>query len=454
MDITSSVLLIDRNPVTRRSISQLLHAHGYLVQEAGTAAEGLQQALAYQPHLILLDIDLPDNTGVEFCRQLKTMPELVDTFIGLVATPETDPACPAEALANGADDYCIRPITNQEFLARVETMVRIRNAEATARLKVQQQSVLADLGQLAMSGASTEELFSAAVTMTAQVLQAEQCHILHLLPDRHTLVVAAGSGWSEGLLGETILIDDELAAKMATLDVTPPLVLENVALGALADMPELLLAEVADCLYTVIRGEHDPYGLLGVHDPRSGEFTFDDARYLQSVTHILSLAMMRQQVGEAVQFVTMHDDLTGLYNRSYYLEEFQRLRRGRHFPISLVLLDIESLKTINSIYGLAIGDNILKYVGQVLRSTFRAEDVIARIGDDDFAVLLPHAGATIAKLKCIQVRETLARHPLVLPDALPITVSMGFASANDADALELMHHAAEAMMRQEKHTQL
>jgi diguanylate cyclase (GGDEF)-like protein len=92
---------------------------------------------------------------------------------------------------------------------------------------------------------------------------------------------------------------------------------------------------------------------------------------------------------EKVAYLNTHDSLTGLYNRSYFQEEITRLERGRRFPVTVLMADIDNLKQVNETRGFLSGDQLIRNAADVLASCFRVEDVVARIGGDEFGVLLP-----------------------------------------------------------------
>ncbi len=97
----------------------------------------------------------------------------------------------------------------------------------------------------------------------------------------------------------------------------------------------------------------------------------------------------RKKAEEEVLYLSYYDQLTGLYNRRFYEEELKRINTCRNLPITLVLADVNGLKLTNDAFGHSLGDDLLKRVAEVFKQECRAEDVIARIGGDEFVFLLP-----------------------------------------------------------------
>lgn len=92
---------------------------------------------------------------------------------------------------------------------------------------------------------------------------------------------------------------------------------------------------------------------------------------------------------EKVKYLSFHDSLTGLYNRTFFDEELKRLRKTRQLPLSIVLGDVNGLKKINDTIGHYKGDILLKRIARILKQCFRSEDIISRIGGDEFCIILP-----------------------------------------------------------------
>jgi DNA-binding response OmpR family regulator len=140
------VLVTDDDPDTLLLTTMLLRDEGFDVLEARTGEECLRLVEELQPDVVLLDVMLPDTRGTEVCKKIKNDPELQSTFVVLVSGVLVSSDYQAEGLNVGADGYIVKPMTNREFIARVQSMVRIKRAETTLREKeAEQQKLIAQL---------------------------------------------------------------------------------------------------------------------------------------------------------------------------------------------------------------------------------------------------------------------------------------------------------------------
>jgi diguanylate cyclase (GGDEF)-like protein/PAS domain S-box-containing protein len=136
----------------------------------------------------------------------------------------------------------------------------------------------------------------------------------------------------------------------------------------------------------------------------------------------------RKLMEEQLRYESTHDILTGIYNRAFFETELARLEHSREFPTSIVVADVDMLKAANDTWGHAAGDELLRQTAHVLHSVFRESEVLARIGGDEFAVLLPTTDSSMAKQMLTRVKDKLAEHNTKHPD-LPIQLSLGAATA-------------------------
>lgn len=157
----------------------------------------------------------------------------------------------------------------------------------------------------------------------------------------------------------------------------------------------------------------------------------------------------RKQAELELRYLSTHDALTGLFNRSFFEEELARLEHGRSFPISVLVADVDHLKQANDQAGHAAGDALLKQAAQILTKAFRGDDVIARIGGDEFAVLLPDTNANDAKALMERVRQIIQEHQTAHP-VVSLGLSLGASTANQPTRLTETLKEADANMYREK----
>ncbi len=157
----------------------------------------------------------------------------------------------------------------------------------------------------------------------------------------------------------------------------------------------------------------------------------------------------RKQAQVELRHKSTHDILTDLYNRLFFEEEMERLEGGRKFPISIVMADVDHLKQTNDRQGHAAGDALLIRVAQALTAAFRSEDVVARIGGDEFAVLLPSTGVESAKISLQRVRQIINENNSAHPET-PISISLGVSTTGQPGSLLKALKEADANMYLEK----
>ncbi len=156
----------------------------------------------------------------------------------------------------------------------------------------------------------------------------------------------------------------------------------------------------------------------------------------------------RRRVERALRRLADVDPLTGLYNRRAFLERARQiadLARRHGFPLSMLILDVDRFKRINDSAGHAVGDEVLRRLGEVVRRALRRTDIAARFGGDEFVVLLPYTDVPGAR----EAAERIRRRVRTLEGPARFTVSVGVATVAGADALieNLLTRADRALYR-------
>lgn len=153
----------------------------------------------------------------------------------------------------------------------------------------------------------------------------------------------------------------------------------------------------------------------------------------------------QRETEEKLLYLSFHDVLTGVFNRTYFEEEVSRLESGRNFPISIVTVRVDDLLMVNERDGIAAGNELLIRTGKVLK-IFRAEDVVARIGGDKFAAIMPSADKTVGENILLRLRKTLEAHNMQKKGE-PLQLSFGVATGEKGCALLDVLAQAEAAMK-------
>lgn len=172
--------------------------------------------------------------------------------------------------------------------------------------------------------------------------------------------------------------------------------------------------------------------------PRRGQF----ATIITDITE-------RRLTLDKLAYLSTHDNLTGLYNRQYYEEELARLERSRKYPVSVIMVDVNHLKAVNDSKGHAAGDEMLQEAATVLTAAFRGDDVIARIGGDEFAILLPSTDVAIAQAAVDRIRKKVWEYNSRKP-ALPLSLAIGSSTTEKSLQLKDALREADAQMYLDK----
>jgi diguanylate cyclase (GGDEF)-like protein/PAS domain S-box-containing protein len=153
----------------------------------------------------------------------------------------------------------------------------------------------------------------------------------------------------------------------------------------------------------------------------------------------------RRRLEENLLHLSTHDSLTGLFNRGAFDDALARLDEHGPHPVGVLMVDLDDLKRVNDEQGHAAGDAMLRRVAEVLRTTFRSDDVLARIGGDEFAVLTSGRDVDAVEVLGARLTEAVAQHNRA-QDSTPLRLSIGVAIAESGMSIAAALHDADARM--------
>ena len=429
--MAGKILIVDDVATNRIVLKVKLASAYYETIQASSGVEALKIACEVKPDLVLLDVELPDMSGIEVCKRLKADPALRDIPVVMI-TAFHDPARRVEALQAGAEDVFWKPLDELVLLARLRSLLRARETQEQLCLR---DGTYRELGFAEPSTGFAGPGLVGLVTGRLETALAWKRTLQPHLGDR-LLVMDRDAALGElkvgavpdvfvvaaDLLrpGDGLRFLSELRSRPATRYSAVCLVLS----GAARDTSATALDLGADDL---IEPDMEPVEMaLRIQAQMRRKRQSDRLR--NSVADGLRLAMV--------------DPLTGLHNRRYALPHLARIAErahetGRQFAV--LVIDLDRFKLVNDGFGHAAGDAVLVCVAERLRSNLRAVDLVARIGGEEFLAALPDTGFEAAHATAERLRKTVGDQPIRLPGgaSLSVTLSIGLAMSDGRETAAL-----------------
>ena len=175
------------------------------------------------------------------------------------------------------------------------------------------------------------------------------------------------------------------------------------------------LTKLENKLLNFIKSEKDKFNLEYRMRAKNGQYTWisstGQSTEVNSENKSVKLLGIHQNIDQnkkikdRLQYLSFHDNLTGLYNRRYFGNELERLNGSRRYPISIIVADLDNLKIVNDTMGHKMGDRYIETVAEIFKNILRSEDIAARIGGDEIAVILPETEEDEVEMICSRIKE-------------------------------------------------
>lgn len=147
-----------------------------------------------------------------------------------------------------------------------------------------------------------------------------------------------------------------------------------------------------------------------------------------------------------IEYLSYHDQLTGLYNRRFFEEELKRISTKRNLPLSMVYADVNGLKTINDAFGHDQGDILIRMVANTFKEECRTDDILARVGGDEFVLLLPRTDTFSSEKLLKRITGKMEQNKIL---DIELSVSFGWCTMCDDNqtAFDILKSAEDSMYR-------
>ncbi|MGB3243941.1 MAG: diguanylate cyclase [Sulfitobacter sp.] len=424
------VLIVDAIATNRIVLKVKLASAFYQVLQAGTVAESLQMAVDEAPDLIIAAIDLPDGGAASLCKTLGKHGQTRHIpVMALACKPQGDARM--AALEAGAHDVLSKPFDDVWLLGRVRSLIRAYNASAEWRLR---DDTSAALG---MAEPDTGFTHRAKILMVSNDSARAQ-HWRTLLRPLLSASIALSTGGD--VLPETR--DAKVPDAFVLVQPTDP-VERTAILRLISFLRANAVSRHAAILVVQTKSDSEMAAQaldLGADDVMIEGFEEAElalrlkALLLRKRTDANMRATYRTGMEEAV-----YDPLTGLHNRRYAMPHLDRVsahsQRTGH-PFAVMVGDLDHFKQINDIYGHASGDAVLVEVASRLRASLRRMDLVARIGGEEFMIVMPATTAEEAREAAVRICQDIGELPFKVPghpEPISVTISIGMAIGESTD---------------------
>lgn len=443
--MVGKVLIVDDVATNRIVMKVKLNAAGYRPVLAHDGASCLRVAIEEVPDLILLDLSLPDMSGIEVLKRLRKMPQTRATPI-VIFSANQEASARTIAFAAGADEFLTKPVDDQTLLARIRSFMRARQALETLG---------ANSGGFAVLGlAEPPAVFDTPGLLALVTARAETGMLLRreLAAEcsHRSVVMSVDEALSEGLktggAPDVFVIEADLAAAGSGLRLMSELRSRtNTQHAAFC-----LLTAQTPSISTAVAFDLGANEIVPITTGRQ-ELALRLARLLSRKREA---DRMRASVQDGLRLAVI-DPLTGLHNRRYGIAQLSAIcERARHSSsaFAVMVVDLDRFKSVNDRWGHAAGDQVLVDVAQRLSRNLRAGDLLARIGGEEFLIALPdtafNEACGIAERLCRVIEDA----PIAIAKGaeLHVTVSIGLAFSAQGELPVHMDTVSEIVDRADR----
>jgi two-component system cell cycle response regulator len=436
--MSGRVLVVDDVEANVKLLEAKLSSEYFDVLSAFNGRTALQIADVELPDVILLDVMMPRMDGFEVCRQLKADRRTADIPVVMV-TALSDVANRLRGLEAGADDFLTKPVNDIALFARVRSLVRLKRMMEELRVR---EGICGRFGDCEMP-APEDDTGPARILIVEDDQDASARMIETLLPIADT--PSCGSDCDEAWR----LLNAKTELIIASLSIPGSDALRLVsrcrANEAYRQLPILLIAEDRD-LPRLAKGLD-----LGANDYLIRPIERNEllARTATQVRRKRLQDRLEENYRRSLD-LALTDKLTGLYNRRYldaHLDELIERVHQDGINLAVLLFDIDHFKRVNDTYGHPAGDDVLRELAARTLNSVRSVDLVARLGGEEFVVVMPETDLAIAAAVAERLRAAVAREPFTVKEGGPrlsVTISIGVAvAAAEADDRDSMLKRAD-----------
>jgi len=423
--MTARILVVDDASLNIKLLTAKLEHEYYVVSSADNGFKALQKIDSEPPDLVLLDVMMPGMDGFEVCRQIRANASTAHIPVVMV-TALSDVTDRVKGLEAGADDLLTKPINDLALMARVRSLLRLKTLMDEWRLR--EKTSLQFTGNTDLH---TEENVSIAGShiLLLEEEGGDRDFIVKTLAGLSAQIEKVDKVGDAASMARTGYYDIVLVSLNLAEEDALTICAQLRSNEATRHIPIVFLATESD-IARVAKGLD-----LGGNDYLLRPLDANEliARTRTQLRHKRHYDNLRKNY-EASLALSLVDPLTGAFNRRYLDAHLPRMlvratRAGKE--LAVLMVDIDHFKVVNDTYGHAAGDVILKSVVALMQNSLRPSDLVARIGGEEFIVIMPETSTSLAHMVAERLRKKIAAMPVKIEaqaEPLYVTISIGCAA--------------------------
>lgn len=388
------ILLVDDDPLILDSLRRLIEAQRYDVVTAGSGKEALGAVDKKQFDAILLDLNMPDMSGIDVLTSLQERG--VETPV-IVVSGDSAIDSAVNALRHGATDFIRKPYKPEELLRRISNTLNKQRLEKENN-QIQQRLQQSEKWHRFLVNTSPDFIYTLDSEGRFTFVNDRVETLLEY--KREELI---GRHYSEIVYEEDIFRADHVFNERRS-DTRAT---RNVELR--------LKCNPGNCRPRAMNGRFRTVEVTATGMYERQEIRFE-TRFMGTYGVVKDISD-RKQAEETVHYQTYHDLLTGLPNRAKFRDYLGRAlvhAKRNSQTLSIMILDLDNFRVINDSLGHGVGDELLIHVAARLRQCIKDDDILARLGGDEFALLMPDVSS--------RLESTVVGHKVVEELNVPIRI--------------------------------
>ncbi|MCB2291647.1 diguanylate cyclase [Clostridium sp. CS001] len=377
----TKVLIVEDSKVTAKTIQNSLIKLEYEVSDiCSKGEEAIRSALIHNPDIILMDIELDgDMNGIETATKITNVLNIPVIYLTALA----DKTMLEKAKLSEGYSFLIKPFEETELFFNIE--MALYKHEMKNKLEEERKWLNAILESI-----------------NDGVIAIDKDEDIKFMNENARRLIGYTNEKAEGKIKDVLkLLDPKTREEVQVLD----------------------LKEKSEKI------------LIGTHEKEAitlCQVTSIPKRNKGKMGYVVSISDISQEkkLKKDIHYLTFNDQLTSIHNRTYFQEEISKYNDIQHLPISIIMLDLNGLKLTNDVFGHQVGDELIKKAAQVLKKSCRASDLLARIGGDEFIIVLPDTDKKVAEIIATRIKKLCSEENVVFGK---LSMAMGSFTKEDSE---------------------